>query len=122
MKIKINLMKCKILLIKKKKRIDILEQKSQEDKNKIDNLQQKLIKEETIVNDLNLKIQKIDKDKNENKIIKKLYQKVFNMNYEFYDSFKYIKKNNIILESVIINECELAQINNGIRRQKKANI
>ena len=39
-----------------------------------------------------------------------------------YDSYEYIKYNNIKIDSVIINEYELSQINNGIKKQKRANI
>ena len=85
-------------------------------------MQQNIIKEKNIINDLNLKIKEIDKIKKENEIIKNLIQIELNINDEFYDSFKYIKNNNIKLDTVITNEYELEQINNGIRRQKKTNI
>ena len=39
-----------------------------------------------------------------------------------YDSYQYIIYNNIKIESVIINEYELSQINHGIKKQKTANI
>ena len=115
--IKIDEMKNNINI--QKERVNILEQKYQEDKNKIDDLQQKINKEEKILNDINIKIKE---NKNENKIIKEIQMELDIINSEFYDSFKYIKNNDIKLETVIINKVELAQINNGIRRQKKANI
>ena len=107
------------IINKHKERVDILEQESQEDKNKIESLQQKLNKEDKIWDDLSINIQEI---KNVNKIIKEFQNELVILNSEYYDSFKYIKNNNIKLETVIINNLELAQINFGIRRQKKANI
>ena len=107
------------IINKEKERINILEQKSKEDKNKIDNLEKNINKDEKIINDLNIKIQE---NNNKNEIIKEILDCDNYINSEFYDSFKYIKNNDIKLETVIINKVELAQINNGIRRQKKANI
>ena len=60
-------------------------------------MKQNIIKEKNIINDLNLKIKEIDKVKNENEIIKNLIQIELNINDDFYDSFKYIKNNNIII-------------------------
>ena len=41
---------------------------------------------------------------------------------KYYDSLQYIINNNIKIDSILIDEYELAQINDGIKRQKKANI
>ena len=105
-----------------KERINILEQKSQEDKNKINDLEKKINK--NILNDLNKEkfekiFQQIDNLKNENEKNKKTMELI---NSGIYDSYKYIINNNINLESILIDKYEFSLINNGIRRQKKANI
>jgi len=61
---------------------------------------------------------------NDNEKNKKIIQVVSELNKidEFYDSYQYIKNKKIKIDSFIINEYELAQINNGIKRQIKTNI
>ena len=104
-------------------------QKINDDKNKIDEMQ-KIINNEkeriniNILNDLNKEkfekiFQQIDNLKNENEKNKKTMELI---NSGIYDSYKYIINNNINLESILIDKYEFSLINNGIRRQKKANI
>ena len=96
---------------KEKDRIDILEQKSQEDKNKINDLQLKIIKDEALLNDLNNKKGEMIKEKNENIIQQidiskkeKENEKIMELKKDgIYDSYEYIKYNNIKIDSVIIN-------------------
>ena len=46
----------------------------------------------------------------------------FNKIDKFYDSLQFIKSKNINIGSLIINQYDLAQINEGIKRQKGTNI
>ena len=112
-----------------KKRIDDLEKEKNEDRKKIDDLQRKINEDEKQINDLKEKIKSINDKKVENfgkeitNYTKENNNRLeLNKKDEFYDSYKYIINNSISINSVIINAYELAQINNGIKRQKNKNI
>ena len=130
-----------------KKRIDDLQKEKREDKKMIDDLQKKIKENEKEINDLKEKIEKINDIKivnsskeiinykkednnklekltNDIEINKIIITKIPELKKdEFYDSMQYIINNSISINSVIIkNDHELAQINNGIKRQKNKNI
>lgn len=95
---------------------DLKDKEIAELKKKNENLEKKVLL-------LEEKLEALEQIKSDYKInLPKLIISELNKVDEFYISFQYIKDNLISLDSQIINKYDLAQINNGIKIQKNANI